>query len=347
MNSTTDTPDVDHLARRLRALMAVGVSSVNARTFIDLVELECVKQRRNPGAATPGEVDTAALAATLRDVVETIPDDDLRMIAPYAFDLSGSALPLKTRLQNAAQKVGRTSEGLRRKPLDRLASETAERLHALNERHCVWLSSGTRAPVSRELALDTIRRYDFYREMAHWIWGVSADLRAVVTPLTEPVEQGETPQDYAESALWRWARFTRTVYHYEDNFHATWVFSTDSTVRAVVDLSHGIDTHNPFSPRDRSWLSIMVADVREQKLDPFVTALQTESRGRRLVQAWDEWLRTCHCRPSLTSPSCDVHWLIDAGERFDHIVREDFNRIVNEYTDEMSDRHLTLPDALA
>jgi hypothetical protein len=340
-----EAPSVEELAGLLAGVAEVGVRSrVGLAAQTRLLELRCVARRAQ--SADRGE-RAAALGAIVREIIAALGDAELRAVARHLFGLVGGRMTTKqARLQAAGRDVGHSWETLRKRHVPELFVEMADHLSQLERLQRAWEAMLRRAPVSSEVALDYLRRFDCYSQMAYHANACANDLQDGLTLPRPPGEResfGRDRVDLLYSALHRWAAFSHIERGYTDRFSGIWLASSWEHSDALATAAEVFDRDVPFSYRDASWLRLRLLDSRDRELDSFLEQLESSVRGRALLDSWLGWASRCRCgrRPYR---SCLPHRLIAHGHHLYVVMMAEWEQVADWYREPGSHRDLSFPD---
>jgi hypothetical protein len=196
-------------------------------------------------------------------------------------------------------------------------------------------------PFDEAIHDETLRLYDFYTAMAFWLNGAALDVEAALDPENSDREF----RDYAHSALWRWTKFLRHAHRQDNEFLGKWVLAlSDAPVEEAVRSGYDAQALPPLLPRTRSWLRVELTTALYEELDPFITILEGQERGKEILATWIDWLRSCHCDRDHPQPAdCSVDRFIAEAETFYTIMNDE---ISESHRTDRAARFRTLPDVL-
>lgn len=335
-NSNDEVPTHAELKKQFRRLMTKGLPEAQEEDVAMLLSLHAIR------VLVLTDLPSARLAA-LRDRITELTkgthNELLRRLAPYAFGTySVESFPLEVRLDHASQQVdiGRGREALRKKYLDQLASDFADRLLWLEHRlrHNRWLER----PFDDAIHDETLRRYDFYTAMAFWLNGAALDLNAALDA-SRAGDENEF-REFAQSGLWRWAKFLRYGYRYDNEFFGVWHLDHRSIAEATR-IEFDAESLPPLPPRDRSWLRVELLTTLYEDLDPFITLLERQERGQEILATWMDWLKSCNCDRSDPDPDCSMHRFLADAQTFFRLMSEE---VGEPHRIDRAARFRTLPD---
>jgi hypothetical protein len=265
----------------------------------------------------------------------------LRRLAPYAFGTyTVDELPLTVRLEHAQQSgIGWTAQTMRKKPLDDLAVDMAERLHWLESRirYNEWLER----PFDEALHDQTLRQYDFLTAMAFWLNGAALDLGAALEDRASGDDHGFTEWGY--SALWRWTRFLRISERFDVEFAGVWALMRieSDERRNAMRAAYDAQVLPPLTPSERSFLRVELLVALQEELAPFRGVLERSRQGQRISHKWFDWLAACECTAARRDEDCEVHRFLDESATFFELM----NREIGEpHRTDRAARFQTLPD---
>lgn len=334
--SRNPPPPVAEIAESLREVMTRGLRATRADDAQLLGSLHAVR-RRALVADDAGSL-TAALHAEIKDLMSGVLRDRLRRLAPYAFGTyTVDDLPLAVRLEHAQQSgIGWTAQTMRKRPLDDLATDMAERLHWLESRmrYNGWLER----PFDESLHDQTLREYDFLTAMAFWLNGAALDLGAALE------ERGT--DDFTEwgySALWRWTRFLRISERFDAEFAGVWaLMRIDSDERRdAMRAAYDAQVLPPLTPSERSFLRVELLVALQEELAPFRGVLERSRQGQKITSKWFAWLASCECMATQGDEGCEVHRFLEEAATFFELM----NREIGEpHRTDRAARFQTLPD---
>jgi hypothetical protein len=328
-------PTHEELKRQLRRLMTKGLAAARPEDVAPLLALHAV---RTSALVDLPSARLAALRERIYELTRGTRNERLRQLAPFAFGTySSEPWPLDVRLRHAEVRVGRGYEALRKKYLDQLAGEFADRLLLLEERlrHNDWLNR----PSDEALHDEILRQYDFYTAMGFWLNAAARDLEAALED--ERDGNRESFHGYASSALWRWTKFLRYAHRYDVEFLGEWTTTVDLDIDEVVRAHYDAEAVPPFSPYDRSWLRVELLSALHEELAPFIEVLEQQTLGRRILERWHGWLRSCKCELGDHVEDCSVGRFLREAKTFFDLMNQEISQ---PHRIDRAARFQTLPD---
>jgi hypothetical protein len=335
--SRNPPPPVAEIAESLRDVMTRGLRATRADDASLLSSLHAVR-RRALVADDAGSL-TSALHAEIRDLMRGVHRERLRRLAPYAFGTyTVDELPLAARLNHAQQSgIGWTAQTMRKKPLDELAADMAERLHWLESRlrYNEWLER----PFDESLHDQTLRQYDFLTAMAFWLNGAALDIGAALDD--RAAGDNEAFVEWGYSALWRWTRFLRVSERFDVEFAGVWALARiDSDERReAMRAAYDAQVLPTLTPSERSLLRVELLSALQEELAPFRAVL--ERRAPKVVQKWFGWVSGCECLPGQRDDRCEVHRFLDEAATFFELMNKEIDE---PHRTDRAARFQTLPD---
>lgn len=336
-------PLVDEVRAWLTRLTKTGVEYPDDGALDALMGLKPFERRLN-GWLDRVMDSRETRKAVLRDVITELTlntrEERIRRLAPYAFGL-GVRGSKEERLRSAARALGIKYHTVRLAPMRELLVNFSERLVMSHDLHQALDAQGGPKPGEPAVALEILRRFDWYRLMAFWLVGAADDAQAAVEHRRDEATR-KLSEGYLASALWRWAKFDLVLSDFMEAFQDTWKFSAREITDEAVELVHDVEKAvAPEHPVVGSWLRVQLRTTYREELAPLLATLDDHPTGRQVLADWTDLLEACKCRGEDHKAKCRIGTLVRLGRRFYDLVLDDEPSVtgVRDVA-----RRMTLPD---
>jgi hypothetical protein len=114
----------------------------------------------------------------------------------------------------------------------------------------------------------------------------------------------------------------------------------------VADSVYLVGFHPPVTEQDASWLSVAALEAPVPAFHLFNRRLDEEDTGKLTLAQWRAWLEACQCDPQAPDEDCEPHIVMRHSRRYQEIIDEEWNRIVEWFTGPKGESLIT-PEQIA
>jgi len=339
MESGRSLPDAELLARELRLVVSVGCQPTPLSQVADrlprLSSLDCVAKAALDRGADHYQV-ARALVAALAAVVRRLGGGPLGLAVGYllGLDPESRGLSAERRRELAISELfdeGMSAVSFQRRHQDHVLVAVADELCAYEDEYRVRqarIGLEIADVQSERLAIDWLRRFEYYYGMWSALSGLRNDLQ---TAMERRVRDGQDPAEtpYARSSLWYYAQFLVRLERFVQERGGLWLLSSIDAEAEVAQAVYWVRWHTSMADIDDSWLRRHLLAAEE--LEPFAEHLQDDERGRDIRARWAGFLRDCHCALSDPAADCQLHLVMEWCDRYTNTIDAEWARIAPWY----------------